>query len=130
MEYNQNVQNFKNKKVKFKKNFLKRTKNFFLVDNLTNDLYEYLSNIVSEKVATKASIYAREIFTYYIDTKAEEIILVLEKKYNSWNILFKVCPSYLDEYQNLKKIQCYLNKNTTVISLKGFYFKNIKKYYN
>ena len=128
--YNQKVQDFKNKKAKIKNKSLNSTKNVFLIDHLINDLYKYLSSIVPEKIATKASINASEIFAYYLDAKVEEIILVLDKKYNSWNILFNVCPSYLDDHQNFRKFEGYINKKTIILSLKSFYFKNVKKYYN
>ena len=127
---NQNIKNFKNKRAGIKSKSFKNTKNIFLINNLINDLYKYLSNIVPEKVATKASINASEIFTYYLENKVEEIILVLNKKYNSWNIMFKVCPSYLNDHQNLRKIEDHIKKNTTVLSLKYFYFNHAKKYFN
>ena len=80
MQYNQKEQNFIIKKDKVIKNFFKSNKNDFLTDNLINDLYEYLSNIVSEKVAARASINSIKVFSYYLDTKVEEVILILEKK--------------------------------------------------
>ena len=130
MQYNQKEQNLKIKKDKLIKRSFRSNKNDFLTDNLINDLYEYLSNKVSEKVAAKASINSVKIFSYYLDTKVEEVILVLEKKYNSWNIIFKVCPAYLDDHQNLGKIEDLIEQNTVVLSLKDFYFNTIKKYYN
>lgn len=130
MIYNQKEQNFKKKKVKIIKNTLKNTKNDFLIDNLTNDLNTYLSNIVSEKIAFNASINSSEIFSYYLDNKVEEIILVLEKKYKSWNVIFRVCPSYLDDHQNFRKIQYIIDKKAIILSLKDFYFNTVKKYYN
>ena len=130
MQYNHKEQNFKIKKDKVIKNSFKSNKNDFLIDNLINDLYEYLSNIVSKKVAAKASINSVKIFSYYLDTKVEEVILVLEKKHNSWNIIFKVCPAYLNDYQNFRKIEDFIDKNAIVLSLKDFYFNTVKKYYN
>ena len=130
MQYNQKVQNLKIKEDKVIKNSFKSNENDFITDNLINDLYEHLSNIVSEKVAAKASINSVKIFSYYLDTKVEEVILVLEKKYNSWNIIFKVCPAYLDDHQNFRKIDDFIDKNAIVLSLKDFYFNTVKKYYN
>ena len=130
MHYNQKEQNFKIKEDKVIKNSFKSNKNNFLTDNLINDLYEHLSNIVSEKVAAKASIHSVKIFSHYLNFKVEEVILVLEKKYNSWNIIFKVCPAYLDDYQNFRKIEGFIDKNAIVLSLKDFYFNTVRKYYN
>ena len=130
MYYNQKEQNFKIKKDKVIKNSFKSNKNDFLTDNLINDLYKFLSNIVSERVAAKASINSAKIFSYYFNTKVEEVILVLEKKYNSWNIIFKVCPAYLDNHQNFRKIEGFIDNNVLVLSLKDFYFNTVKKYYN
>ena len=53
-------------------------KNSFFIDNLVNDLQAYLSNMVPEKVAFKASSESREVFSYYLDSKVEEIVLILE----------------------------------------------------
>ena len=130
MQYNQKEQNLKIKEDKVIKNSFKSNENDFITDNLINDLYEHLSNIVSEKVAAKASINSVKIFSYYLDTKVEEVILVLEKKYNSWNIIFKVCPAYLDDDQNFRKIEDFIDKNAIVLSLKDFYFNTVRKYYN
>tara|TARA_E500000178_G_scaffold339495_1_gene381042 strand:+ start:463 stop:855 length:393 start_codon:yes stop_codon:yes gene_type:complete len=130
MQNNQKELNFKIKKNKVIKNSFKSNKNDFLTDNLINDLYKFLSNIVSERVAAKASINSAKIFSYYFNTKVEEVILVLEKKYNSWNIIFKVCPAYLDNHQNFRKIEGFIDNNVLVLSLKDFYFNTVKKYYN
>ena len=130
MQNNQKEQIFKIKKDSLIKSSFRSNKNNFLADNLINDLYEYLSNIVSEKVAAEASINSVKIFSYYLDTKVEEVILVLEKKYNSWNIIFKVCPTYLDDHQNFRKIEGFIDKNAIVLSLKDFYFNTVKRYYN
>tara|TARA_A100001011_G_scaffold399491_1_gene508389 strand:- start:7264 stop:7656 length:393 start_codon:yes stop_codon:yes gene_type:complete len=130
MQYNLKEQNFKIKANKVIKSSFKSNKNDFLTENLINDLYEHLANLVSEKVAAKASINSVKIFSYYLNTKVEEVILVLEKKYNSWNIIFKVCPAYLDDYQNFRKIEGLIDKKAIVLSLKDFYFNTIKKYYN
>ena len=120
MQCNQKEQNFKVKKDELIKSSFRSYKNHFLADNLINDLYEYLSNIVSEKVAAKASINSIKIFSYFLDTKVEEVILVIEKKYSSWNIIFKVCPAYLDDHQNFRKIEGFIDKNAIVLSLKDF----------
>ena len=130
MQNNQKELNFKIKKNKVIKNSFKSNKNDFLTDNLINDLYKFLSNIVSERVAAKASINSAKIFSYYFNTKVEEVILVLEKKYNSWNIIFKVCPAYLDNHQNFRKIEGFIDNNVLVLSLKDFYFNTVKKYYH
>ena len=130
MQNNQKELNFKIKKNKVIKNSFKSNKNDFLTDNLINDLYKFLPNIVSERVAAKASINSAKIFSYYFNTKVEEVILVLEKKYNSWNIIFKVCPAYLDNHQNFRKIEGFIDNNVLVLSLKDFYFNTVKKYYN
>ena len=130
MQYNQKEQNFKIKEDKVIKNSFKSNKNDLLTDNLINDLYKFLSNIVSERVAAKASINSAKIFSYYFNTKVEEVILVLEKKYNSWNIIFKVCPAYLDNHQNFRKIEGFIDNNVLVLSLKDFYFNTVKKYYH
>ena len=127
---NQNEQKFIKKRSKVINNSMQYDKNSFFIDNLVNDLQAYLSNMVSEKVAFKASSESREVFSYYLDSRVEEIVLIIEKKYNLWNVIFKVCPTYLDNSQNFRRIQDFIEKNVIILSLKDFYFNNVNKYYN
>ena len=127
---NQNEQKFIKKRSKVINNSMQYDKNSFFIDNLVNDLQAYLSNMVSEKVAFKASSESREVFSYYLDSRVEEIVLIIEKKYNLWNVIFKVFPTYLDDCQNFRRIQDFIEKNVIILSLKDFYFNNVNKYYN
>ena len=61
--------------------------------------------------------YSISIIKYYINNNVEEVIL--ENKENSWQLTYKVFPSYLDNHQNLAKLDS-IGSNTVLFSLKDF----------
>jgi hypothetical protein len=117
----------KNTYRKLKKTFSKNSNSILLTEKLVNALHLSLLNIVSKKIAKKAAQSSREIFKYYINNNVEEVILFMENKENSWQLTYKVLPSYLDNYQNLAKLDL-VGSNTILFSLKDFYYYIIKKH--
>ena len=117
----------KNTYRKLKKKTSKNNNNLHLTEKLVNALHLSLLKIVSTEIAKKAAQSSREIFKYYINNNVEEVILFMENKENSWQLTYKVFPSYLDNHQNLAKLDS-IGSNTVLFSLKDFYYNIINKY--
>ena len=131
LDYNNNTKGFFKKKSKLLNKISKQNnRNSFLLDNLTNDLYTSLLNLFPEKIALAASINSRDSFEYFLDYNIEDIKLILKNKNNTWSLCYKVYPSYLNVKHKANKSSSILDVDVTVINLKDFYEKNIKKYYN
>ena len=131
LDYNNNTKGFFKKNSKLLNKISKQNnRNSFLLDNLTNDLYTSLLNLFPEKIALAASINSRDSFEYFLDFNIEDVKLILKNKNNTWSLCYKVYPSYLNIKNKGNKISSILNVDVTVINLKDFYEKNIKKYYN
>ena len=131
LDYNNNTKGFFKKKSKLLNKISKQNnRNSFLLDNLTNDLYTSLLNLFPEKIALAASINSRDSFEYFLDYNIEDIKLILKNKNNSWSLCYKVYPSYLNVKNKIEKNSSILDVDVAVISLKDFYEKNVKKYYN
>ena len=131
LDYNNNTKGFFKKNSKLLNKISKQNnRNSFLLDNLTNDLYTSLLNLFPEKIALVASINSRDSFEYFLDYNIEDIKLILKNKNNTWSLCYKVYPSYLNVKHKANKSSSILDVDVTVINLKDFYEKNIKKYYN
>ena len=131
LDYNNNTKGFFKKNSKLLNKISKQnTRNSFLLDNLTSDLYTFLLKLFPEKIALVASINSRDSFEYFLDYNIEDIKLILKNKNNSWSLCYKVYPSYLNVKNKIEKNSSILDVDATVISLKDFYEKNVKKYYN
>ena len=131
LDYNNNTKGFFKKNSKLLNKISKQNnRNSFLLDNLTNDLYTSLLYLFPEKIALAASINSRDSFEYFLDYNIEDIKLILKNKNNTWSLCYKVYPSYLNVKNKANKSSSILDVDVTVINLKDFYEKNIKKYYN
>ena len=131
LDYNNNTKGFFKKNSKLLNKISKQnTRNSFLLDNLTSDLYTFLLKLFPEKIALVASINSRDSFEYFLDYNIEDIKLILKNKNNTWSLCYKVYPSYLNVQHKANKSSSILDVDVTVINLKDFYEKNIKKYYN
>ena len=131
LNYNNNTNGFFKKHTKLLNKISKQNnRNSFLLDNLTSDLCTSLLNLFPKKIALAASIHSRDSFEYFLDYNIEDIKLILKNKNNTWSLCFKVYPSYINDNNKIKKNSSILDVDVTVISLKDFYEKNIKKYYN
>ena len=131
LDYNNNTKGFFKRNSKLLNKISKQnTRNSFLLDNLTSDLYTFLLKLFPEKIALVASINSRDSFEYFLDYNIEDIKLILKNKNNSWSLCYKVYPSYLNVKNKANKSSSILDVDVTVINLKDFYEKNIKKYYN
>ena len=131
LDYNNNTKGFFKRNSKLLNKISKQnTRNSFLLDNLTSDLYTFLLKLFPEKIALVASINSRDSFEYFLDYNIEDIKLILKNKNNSWSLCYKVYPSYLNVKNKIEKNSSILDVDATVISLKDFYEKNVKKYYN
>ena len=131
LNYNNNTKRFfkKNSKL-FNKISQQNNRHSFLLDNLTSDLYSFLLKLLPKKIAILASINSRDSFEYFVDYNTEDIKLILKYKNNTWSLCYKVYPSYLDVKNKTKDNSSTFDVNVTVINLKDFYEKNVKKYYN
>ena len=131
LDYNNNTKGFFKRNSKLLNKISKQnTRNSFLLDNLTSDLYTSLLKLFPEKIALVASINSRDSFEYFLDYNIEDIKLILKNKNNTWSLCYKVYPSYLNVKNKIEKNSSILDLDVAVISLKDFYEKNVKKYYN
>ena len=131
LDYNNNTKGFFKRNSKLLNKISKQnTRNSFLLDNLTSDLYTFLLKLFPEKIALIASINSRDSFEYFIDYNTEDIKSILKYKNNTWSLCYKVYPSYLDVKNKIKDNSSTFDVNVKVINLKDFYEKNVKKYYN
>ena len=131
LDYNNNTKGFFKRNSKLLNKISKQnTRNSFLLDNLTSDLYTFLLKLFPEKIALVASINSRDSFEYFLDYNIEDIKLILKNKNNTWSLCYKVYPSYLNVKNKVNKSSSILDVDVTVINLKDFYEKNVKKYYN
>ena len=131
LDYNNNTKGFFKKNSKLLNKISKQTnRNSFILDNLISDLYTSLLNLFPKKIALAASINSRASFEYFLDYNIEDIELILKNKNNTWRLCYKVYPSYLNVKSEIKKNSSILDVDVTVINLKDFYEKNVKKYYN
>ena len=105
-------------------------RNSFLLDNLISDLYACLINLVPEKIALAASVNSRDAFEYFLDYSIEDIKLILKNNNKNWILFYKVYPTYLDAKNEINNNRCNLYADETMINLKDFYEKTIKKYCN
>ena len=94
-------------------------------------LRKKIENLVPNHVLDKVLIASKDVLNYFYKTNLEEVYLFILKEGNSWNIEFKVFPSYK---KNIKKEK--INKilkfnshcgNKIFINLKEFYKKNYKE---
>ena len=94
-------------------------------------LRKKIENLVPNHVLDKVLIASKDVLNYFYKTNLEEVYLFILKEGNSWNIEFKVFPSYK---KNIKKEK--INKilkfnshygNKIFINLKDFYKKNYKE---
>ena len=110
--------------------FKQNNRNSYLLDTLIRDLYLDLLGMVPENVACSASANSKNVFEYFLNYSTEDIKLILIENNNTWSLLYKVSPSYLDEKQKLNSLEKSLDLGAREINLKDFYEKNVKKYYN
>jgi len=131
LDYNNNTKGFLKKNSKLLNKISRQNnRNSFLLDNLTSDLYTSLLHLFPEKIALAASVNSRDSFEYFLDYNIEDIKLILKNKNNTWSLCYKVYPSYLNVKNKVNKSSSILDVDVTVINLKDFYEKNVKKYYN
>ena len=131
LDHNDNNKGFFKKNSKLLNKISKQNnRNSFLLDNLISDLYTFLLKLFPKKIAFAASINSRETFEYFLDYNIEDIKLILKNKNNTWSLCYKVYPSYLNVNNKIKNNSSILDADVTVINLKYFYEKNVKKYYN
>ena len=96
------------------------------LNNIVKEFFSYTSRYLPTTIAKKISKISKETFSFYMNDYVEETILVLKNKKNKWEASFTVCPSYLDDDQNLSKID-YLNRDTVfIISLRDFYYNFLR----
>ncbi len=110
--------------------FKQNNRDSYLLDKLISDLYLDLLRMVPEKIARSASTNSKNTFEYFLNYSTEDIRLILIENNYTWSLHYKVCPSYLDEKQKLNSEKISLDLGVREISLKNFYKKNVKKYYN
>ena len=128
--YTNNSKGIDKKNSKLLNNISKQNnRNSFLLDNLISDLYACLTNLVPEKIALAASVNSRDAFEYFLDYSIEDIKLILKNNNKNWILFYKVYPTYLDAKNKINN-RSSLYADETMINLKDFYEKNIKKYYN
>ena len=56
--------------------------------------------------------------------------LILKNSNENWTLFYKVYPSYINTMDKIKKFNSVSDADVTIINLKDFYEKNVKKYYN
>ena len=129
--YTNNSISFVKKKSKLLNNISKQNnRNSFLLDNLISDLYLFLLNVVPKNIALAASVNSRDAFEYFLDYSIQDMKLILKNSNETWTLFYKVYPSYINTMDKIKKFNSVSDADVTVINLKDFYEKNIKKYYN
>lgn len=115
-----------NYEVKCNSRNISYIENYFLIK-----LRKRIENLVPNHVLDKVLMASKDVLNYFYKTNLEEVYLFILKEGNSWNIEFKVFPSYK---KNIKKEK--INKilkfnshygNKIFINLKDFYKKNYKE---
>ena len=105
---------------------MNETHNKRALNNIVQEFFSYTSRYIPTEIAKKLSKISKETFSFYMSEYVEETILVLKNRNNKWEASYKVCPSYLDDDQNLSKID-YLNRDTVfIISLRDFYYNFLR----
>ena len=116
----------KNYEVKCNSRNISYIENYFLIK-----LRKKIENLVPNHVLDKVLIASKDVLNYFYKTNLEEVYLFILKEGNSWNIEFKVFPSYKKNINKEKKNKIlkfnshYGNK--IFINLKEFYKKNYKE---
>ena len=102
-----------------------------VIDKLVEDFYFFLSGLTPKKIAKKAAIHSKSIFKYYLTNKTlQETVLIVTKRKDDWQLVFKVCPSYIDHDESFLKLEKYIKKDTLILSIGDFYKGKIVKYIN
>ena len=109
---------------------VQNNRNSFLLDNLIINLYSYLCSIVPEKIAFSAAINSKDAFEYFLEYNAEKTKLVLNRNNNTWNLCYKVYPSYLYDQHEFNDNTNISHVDRIVVHLNDFFTKNVKKYYH
>ena len=116
----------KNYEVKCNSRNISYIENYFLIK-----LRKRMENLIPNHVLDKVLIASKDVLNYFYKTNLEEVYLFILKEGNSWNIEFKVFPSYKKNINKEKKNKIlkfnshYGNK--IFINLKEFYKKNYKE---
>ena len=122
-KYQKEINNYE---VKCNSRNISYIENYFLIK-----LRKKIENLVPNHVLDKVLIASKDVLNYFYKTNLEEVYLFILKEGNSWNIEFKVFPSYKKNINKEKKNKIlkfnshYGNK--IFINLKEFYKKNYKE---
>ena len=109
---------------------IQNNRNSFLLDNLISNLYSHLCSLVPEKIAFSAAINSKDTFEYFLEYSVEKTQLVLNRNNNTWNLCYKVYPSYLYDQHELNDNTNISHVDRIVVHLNDFFTKNVKKYYH
>ena len=122
-KYQKEINNYE---VKCNSRNISYIENYFLIK-----LRKRIENLVPNHVLDKVLMASKDVLNYFYKTNLEEVYLFILKEGNSWNIEFKVFPSYKKNIKK-EKISKILKFNShcgnkIFINLKEFYKKNYKE---
>ena len=109
---------------------IQNNRNSFLIDNLISNLYLHLCSLVTEIIAFSAAINSKDTFEYFLEYSVEKTKLVLNRNNNTWNLCYKVYPSYLYDQHEFNDDTNISHVDRIVVHLNDFFTKNVKKYYH
>ena len=100
-----------------------------VLDKVVDDFYCFLLSLIPNDIAKKAAFNSKNIFKYYLRNKEKhETFLLVNRGKDNWQLVFKACPSYIDNEENFLKLEKHISANTLIFSIRDFYQDKIPKY--